>query len=192
MSSDKSTANLCDLGHSKHWESSEEVAGETAGLRSRVSYGTVALTSPERLWCLHAEKHARLPPTQHKYRFEESCKEDVFALGLLLFSLLNGTDRRPHATRLVSQNLGQLAPDFVPTEPLDLLYILTGTHTQNPPQRHAFPFFSGDWCREGIFEEAPGAVLLVNRMLCLNPVLRPSMEDVVSDPWVSAIGCVHA
>ena len=206
----KLRAILCDLGHSKH--------GVTRREHVIRSYGTRDLYSPELLWTLmpsgksckksllqQQEQQQQQENQQHEQyanttdMVADGLHADVFALGMLLFGLLNGPGKLPRATSLVfdaiasastwggisSGALQAVAATLTTSgDPRDLIYTLCNTHRRPD---WTYPFFEGDW-RLQVIEEAPEAVDLVMRMLCVDPNRRITIDEVMRHPWVRKAG----
>ena len=193
-------AVLCDLGHSQHCVDSLHI--------KLASYGTFDLSAPERLPFILCKNQGI--PLPHDLPISNPLQADVFALGMLLYVLLEGPGKLPLATSLYMNNLEQLSSNACPKDPRDLIYVLTGTERRPD---WSFPFFHGDF-QSGAASLAPEAVnvcfsdllffltppfflsniyfkkQLVMGMLCIDPEKRMTMEDVIKHPWVGALLCI--
>ncbi|KAJ3089520.1 hypothetical protein HDU96_003747, partial [Phlyctochytrium bullatum] len=91
-------------------------------------------------------------------------KADVFALGLFLYTLLHGRNRRPMAARLASQGLARVKQE---QERIGI-----------DPNTDEYPL---EILRDDL---DPECEKLLKRMLNINPSSRASMEEVMQSAWV--------
>ncbi|KAJ3125713.1 hypothetical protein HK101_005886 [Irineochytrium annulatum] len=141
-------AKLCDFGHAD-----APAAGSPKGGQRIRKYGTQEMTPPELLANLPSHLGAARQQQQHEVSADPFAA-DVFALGLVLYSLLHGPGCLPAAVHETVRNGRKLRGGM--GYPLGVM---------RPDLDH-------------------GAAELLGRMTCVDPRVRSTMEDVVAHPWV--------
>ncbi|KAJ3111061.1 hypothetical protein HDU96_006024 [Phlyctochytrium bullatum] len=145
---------LCDFGH--------------ATLDSKrfrlTAYGTREMTAPEILLNLPTQQ-ANRPRGTHQTLSASPFASDVYALGMVLYSLLHGPGTLPLA---VAQTVRHGMPLVLPT---------------------AGPWFPLGAVRSDVGAEA---LDLLQRMTAVDPAARLSMEEVVAHPFVRGAGAAAA
>ncbi|KAJ3328912.1 hypothetical protein HDU76_009051 [Blyttiomyces sp. JEL0837] len=146
---------LIDFGHARH--------AATEDFNGAKTYGTPEFTAPEYL---------KRGVTQ-----VNAFKSDVYALGLLLFSLRHG----PSETPMVAQAIGSVLVDGngVGGNAKDGLF----EKFFGKSEGGVFPFLEGD-LSDGV---EPLCVDLMKAMLNPDPRKRVSMEEVMVHPWVVGV-----
>ncbi|KAJ1568907.1 Checkpoint kinase 2, partial [Cladochytrium tenue] len=169
-------ARLCDFGHARHSPALDAPEHRLA------SYGTRELSAPELLPNLAVGAAG----STRRIRLD-AFRLDVYALGLLLFTLLHGPARLP-ATAAASTRaaaampLDRLLRDYTGVDPRATIYRLAGAdvdakHWRLPGllDRDMHPDVAAD----------PQLVGLLSGMLCVDPKRRMTVEDVCAHPWVA-------
>ena len=143
---------LCDFGHSRWIASGRDH-------RILIAYGTREYTPPELWKGLHSATSIRdVTPA-------DPFKADVFALGILLYTLCHGPGRLPTALKYTVHSSLWTYNQLI-------------MHGGSYPLRDARPDVIGD----------SALMDLLRGMLTVDPAKRYSMGDVIKHPWVLGAG----
>jgi serine/threonine protein kinase len=139
-------AQICDFGHAR-WISS------SASSTSLSRYGTTIMTPPELYQNLHDKSSRKISV--------DGFKADVFALGLLLFTMLHGPGQLPEA---IQKTIHSNEWSFKTLVENGGVYPLFDMHA-SVASDHVL-------------------VDLLRRMLAVDPEKRLSMSEVMAHPWL--------